>query len=243
MDITFKAPKALIETLMPHESFTLDVPGDEVYCRWSCRDLGNLGWLGKRSYKTFGLVVSDVVVKGKTETIRGDFQLVLYESMSDPVTSGREELGTSKLFGTLDEEVTDESYDLKAGWEGFTFGEVHVTGLKDVDIKTPKPKVSFGPSEGILHYKYIPATGRPGFADVEYPCFTAFSPPVAVGKTTKLQIGSNTTFKFDAGDWQKLPTMHHIISVIEKLEILEVVDARLNYVVGAGDLSNCRAVN
>jgi hypothetical protein len=204
-------------------------------------DLQNLGWLEGRGYKTFGLYIHDVIVKGETETLQGDYLTVLYESMSDPVTSGREELGTAKLFCTLDEQTTDTEYTAKAGWEGFNFCKMTIKGLKEVDLTAPKPQTSFKPSQGILHYKYIPATGRPGFADVEYPCVTPF-PMIRNGVPLKTSVGTEATVTFNAGSWQDLPTMHHVVSAFEKIEITEVVDACISWVRGSGDLSNQRAV-
>ncbi len=241
-NFTFKTPKAYIETLLPHESFYFDTPGDEVYCTWSVLDLANLGWLEGRGYKTFGLYIHDVVCKGETETIRGDYLTVLYESLSDPITSGREELGTAKLFSTIAETTTDTQYTMLAGWEGATFAKLTITGLKEVPIDAEKPETSFEPSQGILHYKYIPATGRPGFADVEYPCVTPF-PPVATGATLKVAVGSDASIEFTPADWHTLPTMHHIAAAFDKIKVTEVVDARIIWVRGSGDLSNQRAVH
>lgn len=242
--ITFKSPKAFLETLLPHESFSFQTPGDEVYCSWAVLDLANLGWLEGRGYKTFGLYIHDVTCKGETETIVGDYLSVLYEDFSDPITSGREELGTAKIFCDIDETTTDSEYTVKLGWQGFNFCTMIIKDLTQVNINAEKPKTSYQPSQGILHYKYIPATGRPGFADCEYPCVTPFPPP-AVGVTEKVVVGSSTSssIKFDAAGWHELPTMHHIVAAFEKIKVLEIIDARITWVRGSGDLSNQRAVH
>ena len=242
-DITFKTPKAYAESLLPHECFTIDVPGDDVYCNWSLRELGNLGWLGGNSYRTMGLSIADVVCRGPTETVRGDFQVLIYENMSDPITSGRDELGTSKIYCTLEDDVSDTEYVLKAGWGGHDFCTVKATGLKDIDVGTAKAKKSYKPSEGVLHYKYIPATGRPGYADVEYPCFVPYSPSLITDQVTnKAQETMDVSFDWQIGDERKLPTLHHIVAGLSKFEVLEIVNARVTWLTRSGDLSNIRAV-
>ncbi|KAK5216029.1 hypothetical protein LTR72_010905 [Exophiala xenobiotica] len=236
-NVTFKTPKAYVETLLPHESFSFETPGDEVYCTWAALDLQNLGWLEGRGY------IHDVTVKGETETVTGDYLTVLYEGMADPVTSGREELGTAKLYAELSEIAIDTEYTLEAKWEGFTFIKVHITGLKEVPIGSEKPKTSFGPSDGILHYKYIPATGRPGFADAEYPCITPFKDPPAKGVPLKEAVGTQGKVTLDTGTWHNLPTMHHVVDALSKLKVKEIVDSRLFWQRGSDDIPNQRAVN
>jgi hypothetical protein len=244
-NVTFKTPKKFIESILPHESFSFDVPGDDVYCTWAVLDLQNLGWLGGRGYKTFGLYVHDVVVKGETETIRGDYLSVLYESIADPITSGREELGIGKIFADMKDKVWADEYEFEASWDGFTFAKIKVKGIVEKPLDNPeRVQTSFKPPEGVLHYKYIPATGRPGFADVEYPVVTPFSNATGKSEMVKVAVASakDTTVEWDAANWDTLPTMHHIVDVFSKIEVKEIVDVRLTWQRGSGDFSNQRAV-
>lgn len=244
-NVTVKASKKCIESILPHESFSLDVPGDDVYCTWAVLDLQNLGWLGGRGYKMFGLYVHDVVVKGETETIRGDYLSVLFESLADPILSGREELGIGKIFADMKDKTWGDEYEFEASWGGFTFVKIKVKNVVEKPLYNPeKVQTSFKPPEGVLHYKYMPATGRPGFADVEYPVVTPLSNLPGKSVPVKVAVGSTkeTTVEWDVGDWNTLPTMHHIVDVFSKIEVKEIVDVRLSWQRGTGDFSNQRAV-
>ncbi|KAF7890877.1 uncharacterized protein EAF01_010686 [Botrytis porri] len=87
--ITFKAYKSYLLTLSPSDNLQIG---------------------------TEGLYVHDVVHNissdshsGDSADMKGDFLPVLFENMADPIITGREELGFSKVFATLDENSNLES--------------------------------------------------------------------------------------------------------------------------------------
>ena len=53
-------------------------------------------WLAGRGYNTLG-VSFPVEFSGNKDKARGNFLLVLWENLTDPILTGREELGFSKM--------------------------------------------------------------------------------------------------------------------------------------------------
>src|SRR3546814_10519540 len=83
--------------------------------------------------------------------------------MADPIISGREELGFSKLFCDLPSPIEhDGRFLCRASWDGHEFASLDLAGLS---AGAPPPEAAVPPSEGLLHYRYVPRVGAPGEAD------------------------------------------------------------------------------
>lgn len=158
-------------------------------------ELRNLPWLAGRGYNTWGVYASDVECeRGRPAETggrlhRGSYMLVLFESFTDPITTGREELGFAKLWAELPDSLVEahESTQGKrykrthtASWFGYEFMRLELSGLKEHDPATApaltrKSDIFTHPAQhGILHHRYVPAVGEPGKADASY---ATFNPP------------------------------------------------------------------
>jgi hypothetical protein len=51
--------------------------------------------LNVQGYNTWGIYANDIICRRSREPIRASYMLVLFESFTDPITTGREELGFS----------------------------------------------------------------------------------------------------------------------------------------------------
>jgi hypothetical protein len=114
-------------------------------------------WLAGRGYNILG-VTFPAVFKGKEDTARGPFLTVLWENLADPIITGREELGFSKIYCELPEpRISRGEAHAVAGWLGFNFMDLSVKNLtqKPVDEAQGAKQV-----DGTLHYKYMPKTGE-----------------------------------------------------------------------------------
>jgi Acetoacetate decarboxylase (ADC) len=244
--ITFKASKTHLASYLPHECFSIDSEHDTSFASFALARLENLPWLDGRGYHHYGFYIHDVVCKGKTTSVRGNYLVVLFENRADPISSGREELGYAKVFCSLQDELDEPKarYSLKAAWEGTSFGTMTLTGLKESkeDANRDCVQTSEHPPDGILHFKYIPRTGEPGKCDVQYP---TFSPNVAAGVNVvkKELVADMASFDFAIPDRARLPTLSHIVTGLAELSEYEVVDARVVVSMGQSDLSNQRAIS
>lgn len=91
-------------------------PGTVVYASFSQTTLEKIGWSGGSGYSHFGLYVHNVEYKKRDgTTIVGTYLPLLFESLTDPIVSRREELGIPKLFCDINFRRRESEYSAHAG--------------------------------------------------------------------------------------------------------------------------------
>ena len=85
--------------------------------------LSDIGWLAGRGYN-IAIVRVPTRWRGQ-ENITGAFVPVLWESMAEPILTGRDELGWPKIFADIPAPVVENgNWQAHAAWEGFAFLEM-----------------------------------------------------------------------------------------------------------------------
>lgn len=202
-------------------------------------------WLGGSGYKHLGLYIHGVqYVKQSGEILNGTYMPILFESLTDPIVSGREELGMPKLYSAINIRRRERSYRITTSWEGAQWGHFTWSDLEEVDPATESGTIGGEADDGILVYRYIPSVGRSekGKADAEYPVFVphAEDSKIVPSKVDHVYCprNKNANFKLDGMDWDALPTLHHVISRLAELPVYEVVGAKVVEGVGVPDVSS-----
>lgn len=194
--------------------------------------LKGIDWLAGRGYNTFGVRIP-ARFEGRKEQVAGNLLLVLWENLADPIISGREELGFSKLYCELpDPSILDGSYRFSAGWLGHPFFEMQLSALKEAPL-------SSAPGKPTLHFKYMPRTGMRDDPDAAYVTVT---PPDNPKVTIERRLSGKGEFRFMPSRWEDLPTLYHIVNTLAGLPVLEFLDASLTWSHGGKDLSDQRIV-
>ena len=232
---TFKADKVQLEKLLP-PGFTLREPCTITF------DFGfntNIEWLAGRGYNIFGVSIP-ATYNGTKDVVHGDLLLVIWENMADPIITGREELGYSKIYCELPEpQFLGSDVICRASWDGFEFASLKLSGLTEITAEdTAAEPADTVASEGILHYKYIPKTGCPGEADVEYATLTPANWPNT--KLDQVKKAEAAKLVFNCGTWEQLPTLVHIVNVFSALTLGDCTEAMMVKSHGAKDLSDQR---
>lgn len=182
--------------------------------------MSEIQWLAGRGYNTVGVRIP-ARYDGPEESVRGSFLSVLWENKADPIITGRDELGYAKLFCDIHTpRVIQDRHICAAGWEGHTFLELEFNSLVRCELR-PAP-----PSDGTLHYRYIPRVGVPGQADFEGAIIT---PPVAPAETLFYAEGQSE-IRVIQSTWEQLPTLVHIVDELRSLPVLESRGASLKSV-------------
>lgn len=205
-------------------------------------------WLGGSGYNHLGLYIHGVEytkpdVSGKT--VKGTYMPILFESLADPIVSGREELGMPKLYSAIDvHRRGDDAYHIRTSWQGAAWGSFHLTGLEAVDAQATAGSISGEADDGIIVHRYMPAVGRDnkGKAEADYACFDAFADAEPKPRVTAAWKAREAKFKIEGGDWKSLPTLHHVISRLAELPVYEVMGAKVVEGVGVPDVSGARPV-
>ena len=111
-------------------------------------DLSDIGWLAGRGYNI--LMVRFPAAWEGDERVEGDFVPVVWESMADPILTGRDELGWCKINAQIpDLAQHDGTWTASAAWEGYPFFEAQAEGLVATDVAPY--------AAPMLFQKYVPA--------------------------------------------------------------------------------------
>ena len=193
-----------------------------------------IDWLAGHGYNTLG-VSFPVTFKGELDTATGSFLTVLWENLTDPIITGREELGFAKIYCDLpDPQIHGTSATVTANWLGFQFMHMNLNDLAEGAQNT---QPTLGKSDGTLHYKYMPRTGDWGKSDVEYAVLTP-----STGSNVRVidQWSGKGTIKWNRARWEDMPTQWNIVNGIADLEVKEWLGAKIIHTIGGKDLSDQR---
>lgn len=204
-------------------------------------------WLGGTGYNHIGLYIHGVEYENSAgEVIRGTYMPILFESLTDPIVSGREEIGMPKLYTAIDIYHGAKSYRINTSWQGSMWGNFRLEGLEpDTNLKGATGKVSGEDDDGIIVHRYMPKVGRKfkGESETSYTVFVPFAEEEPKPVTQRAWVATKASIKIDALDLDCLPTLHHIISRLEEIPVYEIVRARLVEGVGVPDVAVARRVS
>ena len=227
--VKFRTSRTVLQNLLPSPSFSFEGLGTFAHATYTATKLDQLEWLGGSGYNYFALFLHDVVYTKKDgSTVRGDFLPVMVENLTDPILTGREELGFPKFYSEIQIDQKSESWAMKASWKGSTYFTMDLRNVQPAEHVAPPT------SDGILVYKYIPATGRPGFADAEY----AVCAPSTKQTVTSFATTKECKVSVQSHDGKKLPTLHHIACGFEEIPIFEVVEGSVTEARGLDDFTS-----
>ena len=171
---------------------------------------------------------------------------LLFESLADPIVTGRDELGMPKVYCEIDIHQRFKSYRMQASWQGTRFCDFNLEGLLSVDPAADKGTIGGESDYGILVYKYIPAVGRNmrGKADCEYAVVVPHEEESQIAPSTVKSVANaeNASVSFNKLDMNALPTLHHIVSVLASIPIYEFVRAKVVEGKGVPDVSSARRI-
>lgn len=222
--LVFETETHAVSPLLP-DGFA---PADDATITIEVQQLHEVDWLAGRGYSTLGVKVPAIFASRKGN-VEGDFLVVLWENLADPVLSGREELGYAKLWCDIEETVRlGDSRRYVGQWLGHTFSEVELSGLEpdETPAKNRRP---------MLHYKHFPRTGRPGRADMAYVTMTPAENP---GLVVEKRFRGRGTAAFHRSSWEQLPTLFHIVNALADVPLGPLRHANLTFSRGGKDLSD-----
>ncbi len=226
LTVTARTDHAMLSALLPPRC-TLDGDARLEVSVWN---LSRIGWLAGRGYNIV-MVRVPATFAGEEESVRGYFIPVLWESLCDPILTGREELGWPKLYAEIpDPLVLEESWRGSASWQGFRFFDIEAARFAPSEA-APAPAPMF------VH-KYIPKTGVWGAEDVSCITVTGAERPPTLHS---IERGSGS-FTFYAARWEDMPTQYPIVNRLASLPLFGFDEAVLMRASGGGDVSSQRVV-
>ena len=231
--ISFLSEAEQLEAYMP-PGFSLD---GEPVVTVSATYMTEIEWLAGRGYNVLGVYLP-VQFEGERDRLSGQLLTVLWENLTDPILTGREEIGFSKIYCELPYPThLRGEYHIIASWLGFKFLDVYINDLREPSRQEIERGSQGKTSAGTLHYKYMPRTGEWGTADVAYPVLTPAETPNRRVLEQRLASGH---LQFHEARWEDMPTQYNIVNAFAGFRILEYRGASLTKTVGGKDISDQR---
>lgn len=225
--IKFKTSRTVAQNFFPTSALSFDGPDSYAYASLVVNTLDKMEWLGGAGYNYVGLYLHNVrYTKTDTSIVTGDYLVVMWENLTDPILTGREEVGYPKLYSDIDIQESPSSTSVVMSWRNAEYLKIKIDDLEECAVFTQSA------NEGVLTYKYIPATGQPGIADVEY---AVYVPPKPI-KVNRLQKSPKSGFNFNVHDSKTLPTLHHMVTGLAELPVYEIEEATVSESTGPDDL-------
>jgi hypothetical protein len=211
-------------------------------------ELRQIPWLAGRGYN-LAMVCLPVRFDGQEGRRDGFFIPVLWENHGDPIITGREQIGWSKLYGQVEDlKFEGQQISSKASSWGFEFLRI------EADLSRPPESMAdigkansllTNPENGFFHYKYIPKTGSLTEADAEYmtflPCAPAAPALKQIPSDSCMQVGSGR-IQWTRPSWKDMPTQCRIVQKLYDLPILRIAGAIHSVTYDSGDLAEQRQI-
>lgn len=236
--VKFEAEPESLSDLFPNDSYTFQDTSRAVTFTLSVESFQNLAWLGGGGYDLLALYVHGVQYSptdGK-DKVKGTYCPVMIENLADPILSGREELGVSKLFSDIKILSSNGSYRVEISWRGALWATIEWTGMEKVASGTAAV------GDSLLVHKYIPATGSPGEADADYGVVIPYEPNASTARSSWRGDPSSCRIQFHVLPPKQLPTLHHVVRRLARLQDSRPVEATIVEYQGVPDLSNARRI-
>jgi hypothetical protein len=223
-----------LEALLP-EGSGLALDGEPVVTVYSAY-LKQCDWLAGRGYNALGVTLP-VVFHGKRDRAVGNLVTVLWENLTDPILTGREELGAPKIYADIPDPMTfQESTRCTASWMGFKFVDLTLRNMRLLAPEEASAQMGKRKVDGYIWCKYIPRTGDWGEPDVSYVTLTE-----GAGPTVQQEFWQGEgAVHFHRATWEDMPTQYNIVNGLADLEIKEYRGATIEKTIGMGDLRDTR---
>ncbi|KAK4069053.1 hypothetical protein Trihar35433_5632 [Trichoderma harzianum] len=112
--------------MFPNSRYSFSKLDTVAVASFSVETLSNMAWLaGGSGYNLLGFYIHDVRVEDQKGLQRkGTYCPVMLENLTDPIITGREELGVLKLYSDVDIEESDNTCSVKISWRGNVYEQL-----------------------------------------------------------------------------------------------------------------------
>ncbi len=189
--------------------------GDEAVVTVSYALNRDIDWLAGRAYNVI-CVTASAFFNGKVDKLVGEYNLVLWENMTDPILAGRELQGMPKIFADIpDSEVVGNRFSAEASHFGSRFFEMDIDAIEPVDAaQIESMQEARKGKDHWMAWRHIPSVGGMGTTVSEPTLF-----PIEA-KVSEISLGTGS-LKWHRLTWEQNPTQAHIVNALADLPILE----------------------
>ena len=171
-------------------------------------------WLAGHGYNMIAVNAS-AVFNGEKDKLKGQYTLVMWENLTDPILTGRELQGIPKVYADIpDHSVIAGEWNASASHFGHKIVDMTITNLRDAT----EDEIQTGQEEQAdnvpMAWRYLPGVsgfGRTTSEPTVYP---------SQNKFTSVRIGEGSITWHEL-TWEQNPTQFHIANALAALPILE----------------------
>ena len=175
----------------------------------------NIDWLAGHGYNLIA-VSAAVDFAGETGLLSGNYTLVMWENLADPILTGRELQGIPKIYADIpDHSVIAGRWRSSASHFGHKIVDMDISDLRAPTTQEVEAHAdSAGQESHPLAWRYFPGVSGLGHSINEYTTF-----PSEIHLTEAL-VGTGRV-DWQTLTWEQNPTQFHIVNALAELPVLE----------------------
>ena len=171
-------------------------------------------WLAGHGYNLVA-VNAAAVFRGEKETLEGNYTLVIWENLADPILTGRELQGIPKIYADIEEHsVIAGQCHTSASHFGHKLMDISVSDLRE---PTPQEVEAYRQAsagrDNPMAWRYLPAVGGFGQGVSQFTTFPSEN------IFTETLVGQGRV-DWQHLSWEQNPTQFHIVNALADLPVL-----------------------
>jgi len=175
-------------------------------------------WLAGHGYNMIAVNAS-AVFKGQNDELAGQYTLVMWENLTDPILTGRELQGIPKVYADIpDHNVIAGEWRATASHFGHSIVDLSVTDLRGATEEEIAAGQDAQADSVPMAWRYLPGIsgfGRTTSEPTVYPSENHF---------TSIQVGTGD-INWHELTWEQNPTQFHIVNALADLPVLAYLPA------------------
>ncbi len=178
-------------------------------------------WLAGHGYNLISVNVS-AAFNGEKDRMSGNYCLVMWENLTDPILTGRELQGIPKIYADIpDHSVIGGRWHTNASHFGHSILDMQISSLRDPSREEIE---AYGAAtegkDNPMAFRFFP--GVSGIDQSVKECTTYPSETII----QDVKVGEGTV-KWNTLSWEQNPTQYHIVNALAELPVLAWMPAMI----------------
>jgi acetoacetate decarboxylase len=212
ISLQYRTDEKPLRQLLPHP-YELEGPPVLTVAYSMNRDID---WLAGGEYNIIDVSVRAIYI-GEADEIRGDFALVLWENLTDPILTGREMQGIPKIYGQIeDHKIQNGIWKTSLSNRGQTILDVQAEDLVRMAPNSFETFKENCQQRTLLGWKYIP---NETLTDAIASYATVFPIDIRCHEAWS----AKGSLRWYPQTWEKNPTQAHIVNCLHSLPVYEIL--------------------